>query len=88
MKARGEEEELASFYRAVIEEEDDEIADSQDDPEEKDFRIARKQAIVTAYQQVQEGLLPTIEPQLYYMWSGCYLDDCPRHGTLAGELVN
>lgn len=87
MKARGEEEELASFYRAVMEEEDDEIADSQDDPEEKDFRIACKQSIVTAYEQVQEGILPGIEPRLYYMWFGCYLDDCPRHGKLAGESI-
>ncbi|MBQ7354612.1 MAG: hypothetical protein IJW62_03740 [Clostridia bacterium] len=87
MKARGEEEELASFYRAVMEEEDDEIADSQDDPDEKDFRIACKQSIVTAYEQVQEGILPSIEPRLYYMWFGCYLDDCPRHGKLAGESI-
>lgn len=86
MKVRREEEELATFYQEVMEEVDGVIS-NQEDPEDEAYWIARRQAIVTAYQEVQEGILPTVEPTLYFMWYGCYLDDCPRHGKLAGKSV-
>ena len=86
MKVRGEEEDLVAFYQNLMEEADEDIANSEDSEDEAD-RIADKQAIVNTYEQVQKGLLPTIEPLLFYMQSGCYLDDCPRHGKFAGESV-
>ena len=86
MKVRSEEEELSAFYQTLMEEEDEYIANSEDAEDEAE-RIVHKQEIVTAYEKVQAGECPAVEPKLYFINYRCYLDDCPRHGKFAGKSV-